>query len=80
MVLSMTLREARERAELSQERLAAYAWVSVRTIRRIEQGLVVPNMSTRRAIVDALARRLRLPEGARLAIAWPAPARLRQAA
>lgn len=61
-----TLRQARERAELSQEQLAALAWVSVRTIRRIEQGHVTPNISTRRAIRSALHRRL-----ADVSIAWP---------
>lgn len=64
----LALREARERAELSQERLAAYAWVSPRTIHRIERGLVSPHPTTRHSIRAVLAKRLRDDT---LVIDWP---------
>lgn len=59
-----TLRQARERACVTQEELAAVARISARTVQRIELEQVDPHLSTRRVL--AVALRLH-PSG----IAWP---------
>ena len=53
--LAARLRELRERAGLSQERLAAQADVAVSTVRKIETGAVVePGYFTIMALIDVL--------------------------
>jgi transcriptional regulator with XRE-family HTH domain len=54
-VLSGRLRELRQRAGMSQERLAALAQVAVSTVRKIESGAVVePGYFTVRALLAVL--------------------------
>lgn len=54
MALGPNLRERRESQNLSRERLAEKAGVSVPTIARIELYGVEPRFSTMRALADAL--------------------------
>jgi transcriptional regulator with XRE-family HTH domain len=53
--LAWRLRELRERAEITQERLAAQAGVAISTVRKIETGAVVePGYFTVMALMRAL--------------------------
>jgi transcriptional regulator with XRE-family HTH domain len=52
--VGQALREYRRRAMLSQQALAELANVSVRTIRNIESGLVVPQAASIRRLAQAL--------------------------
>lgn len=69
---------------LTQRRLAMAAQVSERTVRRIELGLVVPNMATRRTLSAALRHAMRevgaLGDDEHLTVAWSQPSRLAEAA
>lgn len=50
----LTLRQARDQADMSRERLAFKAGVSPRTLYRIEHGATCPQLSTQRVIAAAL--------------------------
>jgi len=51
----VTLRRAREQANLSREQLALKSGVNARTLYRIEHDEVVPQRSTQRCIAAALS-------------------------
>lgn len=73
----MTLKDARDRAGLSRETLAAKAGLSARAIYDIEHGVKVPRRSTRLLLTTVLRNELRVDL---LPIDWPVPTNEAQAA